>query len=97
MIKCGEIEKLSCTCCKFLSLFLFRSFNFTLLQNLSRLIWVEVYSRQILNGKVSKNTLKMAENDAVNGNKEAPTDLEKKIIKQVEVTLLFLSTVRAYD
>ena len=32
----------------------------------------------------------MAENDAVNGNKEAPTDLEKKIIKQVEVTLLFL-------
>lgn len=26
----------------------------------------------------------MAENDAVNGNKEAPTDLEKKIIKQVE-------------
>ena len=31
----------------------------------------------------------MAENDAVNGNKEAPTDLEKKIIKQVEVTLLF--------
>ena len=39
----------------------------------------------------------MAENDAVNGNKEAHTDLEKKIIKQVEVTLLFLSTVRAYD
>ena len=29
----------------------------------------------------------MAENDAANGNTEAASDLDKKIIKQVEVTL----------
>ena len=32
------------------------------------------------------NSCKMDENDATNGHTEAATDLEKKIIKQIEVS-----------
>ena len=33
----------------------------------------------------------MAENDATNGHTEAATDLEKKIIKQIEVSMCLMS------
>ena len=36
--------------------------------------------------KISQIPRKMAENDATNGHTEAATDLEKKIIKQIEVS-----------